>query len=124
MQPGILMRMVLTGLLCVLSELLYSQIGKQVYTAYCAGCHGQQLQGGQAGKLIKSDWIYGRHRNDLMRNVRYGVPNTDMSGWRKILKTSQIDSVVNYIIRSQKTPLETRKSLPAKLATRKYAISI
>ena len=71
---------------------------------YCAGCHGAQMQGNSAAKLIKTDWKYGRRRDAIWRNVKFGIPNTEMIRWEGTLKDDEIWAVVDYIIKSQDTP--------------------
>ena len=61
-----------------------AQNGQTLYQTYCAGCHGFNLEGGLATPLIKEDWVYGRSRGLMMRNVRYGIAGTEMVGWGEV----------------------------------------
>ena len=83
---------------------LFAQDGKTIYATYCAGCHGTHLQGNNATKLIKTDWKYGRDRSLIFRNIKFGIPSTEMTAFGKILKDAGIGKLTDFIIASQKVP--------------------
>src|SRR5882762_7662557 len=91
-------------LLCLSSQYLFAQQGPAVYQMYCAGCHGAQMQGSTAAKLIKTDWKYGRGRDAIFRNIKFGIPSTEMIRWEGTLKDEEIRAVADYIIAAQKIP--------------------
>lgn len=94
------------------STWLYGQQGELIYQKYCAGCHGSKLEGNSASKLIKQDWSYGKGRDAIHRNIKSGIPNTEMIGWGTVLKDEQITAVVDFILAAQE------KNLPPKLLSR------
>jgi mono/diheme cytochrome c family protein len=55
----------LAGLLFLLltTSNVSAQTGAEIYSTYCRGCHGDQMQGGVASALIKDKWTYGGDRN-------------------------------------------------------------
>jgi hypothetical protein len=71
--------------------------GEAIYQTYCTGCHGNQMQRSLAAPLIKTDWIYGRDKGNIMRNVRYGINGTQMAEWSKFLTREQMTDVVKSL---------------------------
>jgi aldose sugar dehydrogenase len=100
------------------------QDGASLYKTYCAGCHGAQLQGGSAEPLIKTVWKYGRRSDAIFRNIKFGIPSTEMIAWGKALSDEQIKAVANFIIASQTVPPEARREIPATLKTEAYALKV
>ena len=91
---------------------VFCQDGKATFQAYCAGCHGAEMQGGLAGPLIKTDWIYGRGHGDMIRNVTFGIADTEMIAWGEVLSREQISAVIDFVIESQDTPPNAERPLP------------
>ncbi|MDA0196647.1 MAG: PQQ-dependent sugar dehydrogenase [Bacteroidetes bacterium] len=98
--------------------------GAAVYQTYCTGCHGAQMQGSLAAPLIKTDWIYGRGKGNMMRNVRYGIAGTQMAEWDQVLTREQISDVVDYIFESQDVPPSAERSIPDQIETENYVLKI
>ena len=107
-----------------LGNLAVAQEGATVYGTYCAGCHGSQLQGNSAGKLIKTDWQYGRGKGAIVRNIRFGIPGTEMIAWGKALTDEQINAVADYVMASQDVPPDARRPVPEKLQTKDYVLKV
>lgn len=101
-----------------------AQSGEEVYKTYCAGCHGSQLQGNTAGALVKTDWQYGRGKAALVRNIRFGIPSTEMIAWGSALKDEQINAVADYIIASQEVPPNAVRPIPETLETKDYRLKV
>jgi glucose/arabinose dehydrogenase len=102
-----------------------AQLGKQLYTNYCGGCHGAQLQGSRASPLVKKTWMNGGDRNSILKTIRNGIPGTEMAKWEGILSTNEIEAVTDYIINMQAKPIrknETRK--PLTVDTKLYKLKI
>lgn len=111
-------------LLMVASTCVYGQDGgKQIYTTYCAGCHGAQLKGNSASSLIQSELKYGRTRGSIIQNITYGIPETEMSAFGKVLDKKEVDAVVDYIIAAQDS-LPAENPIPARVETREYILQI
>jgi glucose/arabinose dehydrogenase len=111
-------------LVLVFPFFLIAQQGETVYKTYCAGCHGSHMQGSSAGKLIKSDWQYGRGRGAIIRNIRFGIPFTEMIAWGKLLKDEQINAVADYIIAAQQVPPDALRPVPGQLITDQYTLRV
>lgn len=91
---------------------LFAQQGETIYKTYCVGCHGNNMQGSIAGKLIKTDWKYGRGRGAIIRNIKYGIATTEMIGWGAILKDEEINALADYIISAQEVPPNALRPIP------------
>jgi glucose/arabinose dehydrogenase len=102
----------------------YAQSGEEIYGLYCAGCHGAQLQGNTAAKLIKTEWIYGRGRNAIFRNIKFGIPSTEMIKWEGALNDDEIRAVADYIIARQEVPPTAERPIPKTLVTKDYRLNV
>ena len=114
----------LTGVFSLLFSNVDAQKGAIIYSTYCAGCHGAQLQGASATPLIKTDWKYGRGRGAIPRNIKFGIPSTDMIAWGKVLKDDEVKAVAEFVIASQSVPPEARRPIPENLNTKEYKIKV
>jgi glucose/arabinose dehydrogenase len=103
---------------------LFAQQGETIYKTYCTGCHGNQMQGNTAGKLIKTDWQYGRGKGAIVRNIKFGIPKTEMIAWKTALKDEEIDAVADYIIASQEVPPSAQRPIPDRLNTKDYILKV
>jgi glucose/arabinose dehydrogenase len=103
---------------------VFSQQGETIYKSYCAGCHGSQMQGNTATKLIKTDWQYGRGKGAMVRNIRFGIPNTEMVAWGTVLNDAEISAVADYIIAAQQTPPNALRPIPSQLTTEDYILKV
>jgi glucose/arabinose dehydrogenase len=101
-----------------------AQQGETIYKTYCAGCHGSNLQGNSASKLVKTDWNYGRGKGALIRNIRYGIPKTEMAAWGAVLKNEEINAVADFIIASQEVSPNAVRPIPDKLTTSEYVLKV
>lgn len=103
---------------------IYGQQAEVLYRTYCGGCHGARLEGNSATKLIKDKWVHGATPTSLFKNIKSGIPNTEMKGWSPVLKDSQIKTLVNFILSSQKAPAKKITSLPQKIRTQDYDLKV
>lgn len=103
---------------------LYSQQAEVLYKTYCGGCHGARLEGNSAPALIKEKWIHGSTFNAIFKNIKTGIPTTEMKGWGTVLKDRQIITLANFIIASQKGPAKTAASIPSKIITQDYILQV
>ncbi|MDH5380857.1 MAG: PQQ-dependent sugar dehydrogenase [Cyclobacteriaceae bacterium] len=97
---------------------------KNLYSIHCAGCHGADMGGGNAAALIKEDWKYGRTKGLMFRNVKFGIPGTEMATFEAVLSDDNIGKLVSYIRESQGTPPERKVDLPDIIQTADYKITI
>lgn len=79
--------------------------GKQVYTRYCAVCHGTSGHGGSgsdisapAPDLTDNEWKHGSTDGEIFDVIKNGVPpELNMEPWGDRIKDTDIWNVVNYI---------------------------
>jgi len=103
---------------------LYAQSGEVIYSMYCAGCHGAQLQGNTAAKLIKTEWKYGRGRDAIFRNIKFGIPSTEMIKWGGALKDEDIRALADFIVAAQEIPPNADRPIPESLTTKDYTLKV
>ena len=79
--------------------------GKQIYTRYCAVCHGTNGQGGSgsdisppAPDLTDEEWNHGSTDGEIFDVIKNGVaPDFNMIPWKDKLKDPDVWNVVNYL---------------------------
>ena len=79
--------------------------GKQIYTRYCATCHGTSGQGGSgsdisppAPNLTDDEWKRGSTDGEIFDVIKNGVPpELNMEPWGDRIKDEDIWNVVNYV---------------------------
>ena len=79
--------------------------GKQIYTRYCAVCHGVNAEGGSgsdisppAPDLTDKEWKRGGSDGEIFAVIKNGVPpDLAMEPWGDRIKDPDIWNVVNYI---------------------------
>ena len=95
-----------------------------LYTTYCAGCHGMDLAGNSATGLVKNDWTYGRTRGLMFRNIKFGIDQTEMAGFANLLSDDQIGTLVDYIWQMQDEPVDRRVEIPESIESEDYLIKV
>ena len=79
--------------------------GKQLYTRYCAVCHGTTAEGGSgsdisppAPDLTDKEWKHGSSDGEIFFVIKNGVPpDLSMEPWGDRIKDPDIWNVVNYL---------------------------
>lgn len=118
-------KVMMWGLILFSTTALRSQEGKTIYKNYCAGCHGGNLEGNSASKLIKKDWRYGKSRTAIHKTIKYGIPKTEMIGWGQVLKEKEIKAVTDYIVAAQQSkPAPKITTTRNQVTTKEYALKI
>ena len=74
---------------------------KELYTQYCAQCHGQNGEGGQGSSLIDDVWKWGGSDEEIAKVIRDGLPELGMVPWKGVLSEEQIRSLMIFM-REQK----------------------
>ena len=74
------------------------EVGKSVYAANCAACHGTEGQGTVGPNLTDEYWLHGGDVNYIFKTVKYGVPAKGMVPWQGKLTKDQILEVSSYIL--------------------------
>ena len=79
--------------------------GKQLYTRYCAVCHGTSGRGGSgsdisapAPDLTDAEWKHGSTDGEIFDVIKNGVPpELNMEPWGDRIKDADIWNLVNYV---------------------------
>lgn len=116
--------LILFSLAFFLLPVSLSQDAATLYKTYCSGCHGANMEGGIATALVKDDWQYGKSRGLITRNIRFGIPGTEMIGWKEALGNAGVRSIVDYIMRAQKSSPSSTRNFPKKLQTEDYELEV
>lgn len=75
------------------------QLGAAQFTAKCASCHGQDLQGLIGPNLTDKFWINGQGtRLDITKVIRVGVPDKGMPPWGPVMSQEEIYGVAAFIL--------------------------
>lgn len=72
-------------------------VGKDIYTANCAACHGNAGEGKVGPNLTDEYWIHGGSFHDVFKTIKYGVPSKGMIPWKSQLNAKQIQDVSGYV---------------------------
>jgi len=74
-------------------------LGAAQFTAKCASCHGQELQGLIGPNLTDKYWLHGKgSRMDVVKVIREGVPEKGMPPWGPVLKKDELYAVAAFIL--------------------------
>jgi cytochrome c oxidase cbb3-type subunit 3 len=71
--------------------------GGEVYTTYCASCHGDLGQGMVGPNLTDDHWLHGNKAMQIHAVVRDGVDGKGMPAWGSIITPKQSIQVVAYV---------------------------
>lgn len=105
----ILLGFLLNMLLWLMTLPVWAQSGEKLYKTYCAGCHGEQLQGSSAPALIKNSWKHGGDKSSLIKTITQGIPTTEMIKWENTLNAKEIESIADFIVNAQRKPKKERQ---------------
>jgi cytochrome c oxidase cbb3-type subunit 3 len=72
-------------------------LGSAIFVEKCSACHGAQGQGVVGPNLTDDYWIHGGKIADLSKSINNGYPEKGMPAWGKILSSSQISNVIDFI---------------------------
>lgn len=112
-------------ILCVVSLYSFAQQGEEIYTTYCAGCHGHELQGSSASALVKKEWKHGGDRKSIYSSIENGIPGTEMARWSNTLSEEEIGAVTDFIIAAQKkTAPKPKPAKPSVVKSKHYTLKI
>lgn len=73
------------------------QAGREIFTARCSPCHGDNAEGRVGPSLVDEEWIYGSEPKNILQSVREGRPK-GMPAWKVELKGDEIQSVTAYVL--------------------------
>ncbi len=82
--------------------------GEPIYYQQCAICHGRFAKGDTMiasnypwADLTDGKWGNGSTREEIIRNVTDGIPQTPMRGFKGVLTDQEIGQVVDYVLSLQ-----------------------
>lgn len=73
-------------------------LGKTVFDANCAACHGMMGEGGVGPNMTDEYWIHGGGVQNVFKTIKYGVPEKGMISWQSQLRPTDMHRVASYII--------------------------
>jgi len=111
-------------LMCICPALTKAQDGATVYKTYCAGCHGASMEGNTATALVKEDWLYGRSKGNMIKNIKYGIEGTEMIAWGNVLSNEQVRALADFIVDAQDHPIQAIRDFPDQLTTADYILNV
>lgn len=88
---------VLLLLIATYASVVNANQGKTLYHEFCATCHGKKLQGGSAKSIADNIWQFGSDRKDIIRNVKEGLIDRGMPGFKEVLTDEQIIDILDYL---------------------------
>lgn len=94
------------------------------YQQYCAQCHGNDFQGGNAQSLMDGIWQFGEGENYIFRNIKFGIPHLGMPSYESTLNDDEIRDLVKYIQETAEAQGVTRPPIPDELETIDYKLEV
>jgi glucose/arabinose dehydrogenase len=82
--------------------------GSVLWTAQCAGCHGNDSAGGRAPSLFDQKWLDSTTDERIANSIKNGVPNTEMEGFKASLTDEQIFQLIAHIRTQTGAPFRPR----------------
>lgn len=71
--------------------------GREVFTARCAPCHGQDAEGRVGPALNDTEWVYGGDTKAVLTSIREGRPK-GMPKWKSELSQDEVQNVTAYVL--------------------------
>lgn len=91
--------------------------GQQIFTTYCAVCHGPEGAGLVGPNLTDNIFLHGGRREDILLVVTKGVDGKGMLAWEAILSKEQINQVTDFAFSL------IGKNLPSPIANGHYTVT-
>jgi len=87
------------------------QAGARLFAKSCAPCHGENAKGGRGPDLTSGQWKHGSTTTEIARNIRDGIPGTQMPGFP--VSDADAQSVVAWLRSQQPKSQEMITGNPA-----------
>ena len=94
------------------------------YQEYCANCHGDKFQGGNAQSLIDGIWQFGGARNYMFRNIKFGIQHLGMPSYAASLSDDDIHALVTFLLEQEKKAGAKRPPMPAFIEAQDYVMNV
>lgn len=91
--------------------------GKVTYDSKCASCHGKFGEGNIGPNLTDDYWLHGAGISNIVKTIKYGVPDKGMLAWRGELNKEQILQIASYIMTLHGTQPPNAKAPQGELIT-------
>jgi glucose/arabinose dehydrogenase len=100
--------------------------GQIAYQKYCAGCHGNQLEGAAAPSLLSKDLKHGTDKTAIKNSIHNGIPGTEMIKWSGVISDKEIEAVTDYILAVRQSPelAKVKAEKPLVITTQLYKLKI
>jgi cytochrome c oxidase cbb3-type subunit 3 len=72
--------------------------GKEIFTKYCAACHGNNGEGLVGPNFTDEYWIHGGDIKNIFRIIKDGVPEKGMISWKAQISPKNMQEVGSYIL--------------------------
>jgi len=101
----------------------------QIYTQYCAQCHGSDMRGGMAGSLVDGVWTRGNTVKDIRETIKFGATSMGMPAFSDTLENAQIARLSQYVYDTWQAyialdPIHARPLLPKSTQTLDYNVDV
>ena len=73
------------------------KLGREIFLAKCASCHGNLGEGGIGPNLTDDYWIHGGKMTDIAKTISEGVLDKGMPPWKAVLKPEEVQTVTAFI---------------------------
>lgn len=93
---------------------------RQTYLHSCAGCHGANLDGGNAGGFLDGVWRYGSDNWIVHRSIKFGHSGDGMPAFGGTMSDREIARLVDYIKSVPEGLGVPVPEIPALIQTRDY----
>jgi glucose/arabinose dehydrogenase len=93
---------------------------RRTYMRSCAGCHGPNMNGGNAGGFRDGVWRYGSDNWIVHRSIKFGHPRDGMPAYGGMLSDAEISRLVDYIKKAPLAPGADGQPIPEVIQTRDY----
>ena len=94
----------------------------QIYSNYCASCHGADYGGGNSQSLIDGVWQFGDGSGYVSRNIKFGIPHLGMPSFENTLSEEEIKLLVDFLYEEEARAGAVKPDPPAELESIDYAI--
>ena len=95
-----------------------------IYQEYCANCHGDKFQGGNAQSLIDGQWQFGAGQSYMFRNIKFGIQHLGMPSYEATLSDDDIDALVVFLLEEEQRAGVVKPPIPETIETQDYKIKV
>ncbi len=86
------------------------KLGKMVFNASCAACHGQKGQGGIGPNLTDKYWLHGEGKlAGVFEVIKNGVGAKGMPAWKQSLNEDEMMAVTDYVLKFKQRYVEGKE---------------